>query len=212
MRKFDNLLARFDKDANGKLSIQEFMAWMQELTEEQGGFYEQDYYDVIKTILTEFLDENGELNREGATKMQESIETGKYDELFARHFEKYSLNPTETMADEALWKISMEFRHYQCCHSTSRGVLPVFEAVSPHTLWTCNLLEDPYPIFVRWTEETQEWQRYDSWMVFWANCLEISFLYLIWFRPSEPNLFMGQFRGEKEVLQQLQLIGCVVTS
>lgn len=102
MRKFDNLLARFDKDANGKLSIQEFMAWMQELTEEQGGFYEQDYYDVIKTILTEFLDENGELNREGATKMQESIETGKYDELFARHFEKYSLNPTETMADEAL--------------------------------------------------------------------------------------------------------------
>lgn len=38
-------------------------------------------------------------------KMQESIEAGKYDQLFASYFEKYTLNPSATEQNDALWKI-----------------------------------------------------------------------------------------------------------
>lgn len=78
--------AMFDKSPNGKLSVDSIVTAMRNAAHEGGLDYGPGYYNIIRSIVSAYLDETGELNRTGAKLMEKSISDGAYNQLFADFF------------------------------------------------------------------------------------------------------------------------------
>lgn len=76
---YDSMLSRFDKDSNGKLSVEEVVSAMADNARQGGMDFGPGYYNIIRRIMSEFIDANNEIDRDGAKRMEKNLSDGLYN-------------------------------------------------------------------------------------------------------------------------------------